>query len=112
MKTGCIDFDGVMNLYTGWKGEDELFEPRPGLRKFLATLKEHGFRLVVHSTRPAHKISDWLTRYDLHSFIDEVTDRKPPAMFYLDDRGITFRGNLSQTLQEILSFRTFWEEHR
>ena len=37
--------------------------------------------------------------------VDEVCDYKPPALVYVDDRAIPFRGNWDQTIEEIRQFR-------
>lgn len=106
-KTVCLDFDGVMNTYSGWKGENELFSPRGGLKVFLERLIEGGFDLVVHSTRPAEKIRAWLETHGLPAL--QVMDRKPPAVVYLDDRAVCFTGSFEDALHAILNFRVFWE---
>ena len=30
----CVDLDGVLNDYDGWKGADYFHPPRPGAREF------------------------------------------------------------------------------
>lgn len=108
--TIAIDFDGVMNAYNGWKGDDELFEPRLGLREFLAELYSD-YRIVVHSTRPKEKIEEWLIKHELGLLINRVTSYKPVAIAYIDDRSIRFEGNFKDTLSFIKSdkIKTFWE---
>ena len=59
MKTVCIDFDGVLNTYDGWKGEDELFNPREKVEWFLKQLRQAGYEIVIHSTRTPSKIRKW-----------------------------------------------------
>lgn len=111
MKTVCLDFDGVMNTYDGWKGERELFEPRPGLRDFLEQLKAIPVRVVVHSTRRSGLIVDWLRVHDLDHLIDDV-DKKPPAIVYIDDRAMPFRGSFFGLVADIKDFKTHWEMGR
>ena len=31
----CVDLDGVLNSFDGWKGADFFHPPRPGAREFL-----------------------------------------------------------------------------
>jgi predicted HAD superfamily phosphohydrolase YqeG len=108
-KTIAVDFDGVMNTYTGWKGEAELFEPRPGLRAFLEQLRAAGFKVVVYSTRPASRIRSWLVDHDLSALVDDVTNGKPMAIAYIDDRAVCFDGDFDAVLKEATTFKAHWE---
>jgi hypothetical protein len=36
-----------------------------------------------------------------------ITKRKLPAMVYVDDRALTFRGNWNETMDDILNFKTY-----
>lgn len=111
LPTICFDFDGVLNTYNGWKGEDELFEPREGLEDFLKSLKADGFKLIIHSTRSSTHIADWLNKYRLSKYISLVTQTKPIATVYLDDRAIKFNGKFTDSLKEDLeNFRAHWEK--
>lgn len=108
--TICLDFDGVMNTYDGWKGEQELFEPRPGLKEFLERLSTGGYSVVVNSTRDSERVNAWLSLHGLNHLVIRVTDRKPPAVVYLDDRGVTFRGDFDEAFAAITNFRVYWEK--
>ncbi|MCL5743250.1 MAG: hypothetical protein M1541_04860 [Acidobacteria bacterium] len=109
-KTVCLDFDGVLNTYSGWKGPDELFDPRPGVRVFLEELNARGFCVVLHSTRDPEKLRAWLERYQLDHLVEDVRAIKPPAIAYVDDRGICFRGDYADVLLELEDFRAHWEK--
>ena len=54
LPTISLDFDGVLNTYDGWKGEDGLFSPRVGAYAFLRRLSEF-YVIVVHSTESDRK---------------------------------------------------------
>jgi hypothetical protein len=110
--TVCLDFDGVMNTYTGWKGADHLYEPRDGLRQFLESLREVFRETVVHTTRPAQKVRDWLTSHDLTHLVDRVTDTKPPAHCYLDDRAVRFDGDFEAAFRAMVGFKAYWEKEK
>src|SRR6267142_4746783 len=47
----CVDLDGVLNLFDGWKSADYFHEPRPGAAEFLKCLNEMGYRIVVFTVR-------------------------------------------------------------
>ena len=104
----CVDFDGVLNTYNGWKGEEELFEPMIGAREFLQVLSKK-YNVIILSTRPYPKIWEWLKKYDLKQYVKDVTNHKTGAIAYIDDRGLKFDGNYSKVLKELDGFKAHWE---
>lgn len=108
--TVCIDLDGVLNLYDGWRGADFFHPPRPGAADFLRGLKNRNFRVVVFTIRWAEHVEQWLERHGLRGFVDSVTDKKPVAHVYLDDRAICFEGDFDQALRQIAAFKAHWEK--
>ena len=38
-----------------------------------------------------------------------VTDKKPPAFAYIDDRAICFEGDFLRTLDKLGEFKAHWE---
>jgi hypothetical protein len=112
-KTICLDFDGVLNTYDGWKGDDVLFDPRPGAKEFIERLFDNGYEVVIHTTRPAEKILQWWrdNKFPGAEWIGpRIAHTKPPAFAYLDDRGICFTGNFNLAFEQIRDFRAFWEK--
>ncbi|HUX86127.1 MAG TPA: HAD family hydrolase [Chloroflexota bacterium] len=109
-KTVCVDFDGTLNTYSGWRGPDYLYPPRTGAKEFLVELKARGFRVIIFTTRAHDGVWSWLRQYGMEQNVDEVTDVKPPAFVYVDDRGMTFRGNYQQTLKDIETFEPYWKK--
>lgn len=106
----CLDFDGVCNTYNGWKGQDELFQPRDRLKIFLQTLNSAGFKIFVLSTRPAKKIEEWFRIYEMDHLVT-CTDKKPASIVYLDDRAIRFDGVFSDRLiEKLTNFKAHWEK--
>ena len=99
--TICLDFDGVCNTYRGWKGKEELYEPAEGLTEFLEELKAQGYEVVVHSTRPPGKLKAWFKKHGLQELVDGFPQDKPPAVAYVDDRGIRFDGDFYKVLSYI-----------
>lgn len=108
--TVCVDLDGVLNTFDEWRGSEFFHPPREGAREFLAGLHASGFRVVVLTVRWHEWVSNWLQEHGLSDFVAEVTDRKPPAHAYVDDRAVCFRGDFNGTLEDILRFRPFWEK--
>ena len=108
--TICVDLDGVLNLFDEWRSPEYFHPPRPGAREFLAGLHAAGYRVVVFTVRWHEWVAAWLVENELAEFVDEVTDRKPPAHAYVDDRAVCFRGDFTATLDAVRKFQPFWEE--
>ena len=109
--TICVDFDGVLTDYSGWKGENHFDPPREGADEFLEELANE-YKVVVLTTRPADKVWAWLREHGLDKWVTDVTDRKPPAVAYIDDRAVCFQGNFRQTSYEVRVFRPYWKKSR
>jgi len=107
--TVCIDLDGVLNLFDGWRGADFFHPPRPGAAEFLKRLNERNLRVVIFTVRWPEHVEQWLEKHDLRRYVDSVTDKKPPAHVYLDDRAICFQGDFDQALRQIATFKAHWE---
>jgi len=50
-----------------------------------------------------------LREHRLDDLVSEVTDRKPAAHVFVDDRAVSFRGDYEATLREIDTFVAHWE---
>ena len=105
----CVDLDGVLNAFDGWRGADFFHPPRDGAREFLTRLNQQGYRVVVFTVRWAPHVEQWLAEHGLASLVSEVTNQKPPAHVYVDDRAICFQGDFGSTLEQISQFRAHWE---
>jgi hypothetical protein len=105
----CVDLNGVLDSYTGWKGADHFDPPRRGAREFLEALSHRGYRIVIFTTRFDQDVWAWARTHGLDQLISSVTDRKPPAHVFVDDRAICFRGDFDATLREIDAFTAHWE---
>lgn len=110
MKTICFDFDGVFNTYkNGWKGETVIEDPPfDGIEDELKKLKEK-YDIVIYSARAATQsgrtaILKWLEKYNLYSYIDVISEYKPRASVYVDDRGFYFDGNWKGLADKISDF--------
>ena len=107
-QTVCVDFDGVLNNYKGYDG-DNLGTPREGAKEFLQELNKN-YRVIILSARTYSKIIKWLDDNDLWEYVADVTSFKPPALAYIDDRGIQFNGNYQDILKQLQDFKPYWRE--
>ena len=105
----CVDFNGVLDAYEGWRGPDHFDPPRPGAREFLDALRARGCEVVVFTTRWPDDVWRWLREHGMADRVAEVTDRKPAAHVFIDDRAVCFRGDFATTLREVDAFTAHWE---
>ena len=102
----CVDFDGVLNNYRGYDG-DNLGTPREGAKEFLETLSKE-YTVVILTARRFDKVMHWLKSYGLHEYVFDVTNTKVPALAYIDDRGIQFKGDYDGILETLKFFKPYW----
>jgi FMN phosphatase YigB (HAD superfamily) len=90
-QTLAVDFDGVVHAYTkGWMGGEPYDVPVPGTEDALRQLDKK-YKMVIFTARhDLNAVREWLRRYRLSQYFSEVTNRKPQAVAYLDDRAIHF----------------------
>lgn len=112
MKTLAIDFDGTLSAYTGWKGDmAPLDPPLPGAIDFLTDCLDRGFAVVIFTTRPEQLVHEWLEKHappDVALAV-QITNTKPPAWLYIDDRCFLFQGTFP-TMPEIENFKAWWQK--
>lgn len=108
-RTICLDFDGVVNSYrSGWTGVDSIPDPPiHGTDRAIERMRQD-YRVVIHSARCATAegraaIESWLTKHGIK--VDEICEHKPPAMVYIDDRAIAFRGDWTDAMTQLRQFR-------
>lgn len=105
-KTICVDFDGVLNEYNGYE-EGNLGEPLSGSQDFIKKLRGK-YKVVILTSRPKEQVIDWLGDNGFPSM--KVTNRKVPAVAYIDDRAIRFNGSYIQTIYEAVNLKPYWME--
>lgn len=110
-QTVVIDFDGCVHSYTsGWKGIDVIPDPPvEGIREAIINIRKK-YKVVIVSSRTSCPqgiiaVNKWLEKYDIE--VDDISDTKPPAIVYVDDRAIKFDGNSDSLLDKICSFKTW-----
>lgn len=99
MKTLAIDFDGTLCKKQSY-GNGEIWQvPNEDAMNTMKFLKEKGYELVIFTVRlnpdlkgdiasKLERIEKWLYKHDIP--FDYVTNNKPPALAYIDDRAIRF----------------------
>lgn len=102
----CIDFDGVMATYDGHYA-GPIGAPAPGLREFLGRLTDK-FTVTILTARDVAEVWEWLEAHAFMPYIDNVTNVKPPAYVYIDDRAVGHRGSFGETISAVEGFRPHW----
>lgn len=115
-QTVVFDFDGVIHSYkSGWQGDAVIpDEPVIGIDKALRDICNAGYNIVVVSSRCNSKsgmvaVNDWMLKYDLLKYVNLITNTKPPAIVYIDDRGICFDGHPEKLLRKIQKFKPWYK---
>ena len=108
-KTVAVDFDGVLNNYQGYN-PDDLGTIREGAREFLEVLYSK-YTIIIYSTRNSSDIIHWLKKYHLDKYVAKVTDKKPPAVAYIDDRAVRFNGDYKECLS-CFTEKAYWEKEQ
>jgi hypothetical protein len=118
-KTIAVDFDGVINSYkSGWQGPNETDEPVLNAAEGISGLWNRGNKIIIFSTRAnTHEGTDTIREYirrhtenDLLANSIEITDKKPIADVYIDDRAIPFTGDWEETLKQIETFKPWMDK--
>ena len=110
----AVDFDGVIHTFDkGWYDGTCYGEPIEGSLETLKQLSEkwniiiftakaRPDRPLVNGKTGIELVWDWLEKYDVAKYIDDVTWEKPRAEYYIDDKGIKFDNNWDEILEEVL----------
>jgi len=122
--TVAVDFDGVIHKYSkGWQDGTIYDPPFDGAIEFLDVLIwKRDYSVFIHSTRDPQQIVDWFRAqfggdgrerpFSVQIVPDDVvfwnkrgvlgvTNRKLPAIAYVDDRAVRFNGDWKQVAGEI-----------
>ncbi len=97
----AIDFDGTLTAYDN---HDALPPPPPldGAREFLEKLQRAGKHVIVFTHRPVDQVVEWLRDNGMLDLVPGgVTNIKPEASAYLDDRAVRFEGDYKQAFKDL-----------
>jgi len=98
----CIDFDGVIhNDYLGFHdgtiygdiidgAKESIINLSKSYNIIIFTAKAKPDRPLINNKTGIQLIWEWLKKYEIDSFIQEVTAEKPRALVYIDDKAIRF----------------------
>lgn len=100
----AIDFDGTIHNDKDVLPGYRMGQPFLGTQDALRRLKAMGYDIVVHcfwadSAKNVQVIRDWLHYFAIP--FDEVTNIKPNAVAYIDDKAIKFENNWDQIIEEL-----------
>jgi hypothetical protein len=99
----AIDFDGVIHDFKHPIEGKRMGPPIEGTKESLKKLRSKGHKLTVFTIWGDIKgkkiISDYMKFYELP--FDEITNIKPQADYYIDDKAIHFT-DWSETLKQII----------
>ena len=119
MSTVAVDFDGVIHAYSrGWADGTIYDEPVPGALDGLRTLMRT-YSVYIHTSRQPLPVAQWLNKRGLAAIAETpdhlheywahrghllVTQRKLPAIAYIDDRAVRFE-SWGQALTAVATIR-------
>lgn len=101
-KTIAVDFDGVLHTFDSFGDGSISGEPIKDGKDVLRKLVDQGYRIVIFTTRlnpvwedveqQMKEIIDWLGKngFEVNVHYHEITNNKPEAVAYIDDRAIRF----------------------
>ena len=100
--TVCIDFDGTLTADVPHQEGVPTAPPAAISAELLRRLAAR-YRVVVLTARPINEVMPWLDRHGYVQFITDVTNTKPPAIAYLDNRGVhvTEASDVQRVLDEV-----------
>lgn len=110
--TIVFDFDGVIHRYSkGWCDGSIYDIPTKSIKELLDELRSR-YKIVIISTRCNNEKSKNEMIWWLHNnkiSYDEISAEKVPAIAYVDDRAICFKGDCVKLKEEIINFKP-WQQ--
>ena len=119
----CVDLDGVLAEYNGWKGLGEIGAPLQGAREFVSSLAKiadviiftsrcsldpgnDAGKIIASPEELRENVVEWLREHDLPFTDVYIGQGKPKAAAFIDDRAIACRpqkdgGAYDQTIEDL-----------
>jgi len=98
--TVCVDFDGVIASYDGYRGRGSIGRAKPEGLELLHKLHQMGYYVVVLTARQELEIvGKWLV--DNGVGFAKPTNTKQSAVAYIDDRAIEWNDDISRTVRKL-----------
>lgn len=110
-----IDFDGPIHRYSKGYGDGDIYDsPSKGAKEMIDWLKNHGYEIVIFTTRASKtnsdeqgtdhrkdimKVENWLKSYGIP--YDLITAEKLAADFYIDDKAFHYGGDWNAVKNQI-----------
>ena len=106
IKTVCVDLDGVLAAYDGWKGVGYTGPPIPGAKQFIEAIQSLPAKVCIWTVRTnvlANRdsglgerelrllVEDWLVKHGIPFDSIACGEGKPLAAAYVDDRAVCCR---------------------
>ncbi len=96
----CVDFDNTLIEHKKGGGETTPRKMIPEGAELVRRLKSEGYRVVVLTARDNHDVVvKFLAKNNIP--VDGVTSHKPPAIAYVDDRGVHWDRDVEKTMAHI-----------
>ena len=108
----AIDFDGVIHkssksFHDGTIYDDPVDGVEEALKRLskdytliIYTCKANPDRPLINDKTGTELIWEWLRKYGLDKYIEDITYTKPNAKYYIDDKAVRFT-NWNQVIEEI-----------
>jgi len=108
----AIDFDGVIHkssksFYDGTIYDSPVDGVEDALKRLskdyilmIYTCKANPDRPLVNGKTGTELVWEWLDKYNLSQYINDIVYGKPNAKYYIDDKGIRFT-DWNQTIKEV-----------
>lgn len=105
-KNIAIDFDGTIHNKASLIPPHRMGQPFPGTYESLCHFREIALRIVIFcvwadSEKNIETISKWMDYFNLP--FDEITNVKPDAVAYIDNRAIRFENNWEEIINKYFS---------